>query len=124
MPIYEYECKACGRLNEVWQKITDPAPVECEACHKGPLAKKVSATGFVLKGGGWYVTDFRGNGSGGKPAPEAGGGDANTKSDAKTEAPSGDGAVTPSAAPSSTPDKSGASSASAGGCACHSVCPH
>ena len=29
------------------------------------LSKQVTAAGFQLKGSGWYVTDFRGNGSGG-----------------------------------------------------------
>ena len=28
MPIYEYACKQCGKLNEVIQKVTDPAPAQ------------------------------------------------------------------------------------------------
>lgn len=59
MPIYEYECKACGDIAEVMQKMSDPAPEACPACHKGPLVKIMSRTAFVLKGEGWYVTDFR-----------------------------------------------------------------
>lgn len=70
MPIYEYECKSCGRLLEVLQKVDSPAPEACESCTKGPLIKVMSRTGFILKGGGWYVTDFRG---GSKPAAAAAG---------------------------------------------------
>src|SRR5688572_30467099 len=55
MPIYEYVCESCGKLNEVLQKVADPAPEQCDACNaKGPLQKVVSRSSFVLKGGGWY----------------------------------------------------------------------
>ncbi|WP_022853126.1 FmdB family zinc ribbon protein [Thermodesulfatator atlanticus] len=57
MPIYEYECENCGRHYEVWQKITDEPLTTCEAC-KGKLRKLVSQSSFVLKGSGWYVTDY------------------------------------------------------------------
>lgn len=60
MPLYEYRCGACGHELEVLQKISDPAPVDCPACHQASLQKKLSAAGFQLKGTGWYVTDFRG----------------------------------------------------------------
>ena len=59
MPLYEYECRACGDVNEVLQKISDPAPEACESCQQGPMVKRMSRTSFVLKGSGWYVTDFR-----------------------------------------------------------------
>lgn len=59
MPIYEFKCQNCQDVNEVWQKISDPYPTECQKCKKGPLEKLMSATGFTLKGQGWYVTDFR-----------------------------------------------------------------
>ena len=55
MPIYEYVCSKCGKLNDVLQKMTDPAPAKCDACGEvGTLSKMVSRTSFVLKGGGWY----------------------------------------------------------------------
>lgn len=55
MPIYEYVCSNCGKLNEVFQKISDPAPGKCEGCASaGTLSRAVSRTSFVLKGGGWY----------------------------------------------------------------------
>jgi putative FmdB family regulatory protein len=55
MPIYEYACSQCGKTVDVMQKIDDPAPEKCEQCGaSGTLAKQVSRTSFVLKGGGWY----------------------------------------------------------------------
>ncbi len=71
MPIYEFECKACGDVQEVMQKLSDPQPTECPSCHGGPLVKLMSRTGFILKGGGWYVTDFRDGGK--KPSSSSGG---------------------------------------------------
>ncbi|MDH5409197.1 MAG: zinc ribbon domain-containing protein [Gammaproteobacteria bacterium] len=59
MPIYEYECKACGHDMEALQKISDAPLTECPACGKAELQKKISAAGFRLKGGGWYETDFK-----------------------------------------------------------------
>ena len=59
MPIYEYECSQCGHTMEAIQKISAPALTDCPACHTANLRKKVSAAAFHLKGGGWYVTDFK-----------------------------------------------------------------
>ncbi|OAQ21555.1 FmdB family zinc ribbon protein [Thermosulfurimonas dismutans] len=57
MPVYEYECEACGKHLEVWQKITDAPLTKCEACG-GKLRKLISQSSFILKGSGWYVTDY------------------------------------------------------------------
>ena len=57
MPIYEYECEACGRLHEILQKISDTALTDCPEC-AGKLHKRISQCTFHLKGGGWYVTDY------------------------------------------------------------------
>ena len=62
MPIYEYECKACGYDFESLQKITDEPLKDCPDCKAPALQKRVSATGFRLKGSGWYETDFKGGG--------------------------------------------------------------
>lgn len=59
MPIYEYECQACGHEHEALQKMSDAPLVTCPACSKPELMKKISAAGFRLKGGGWYETDFK-----------------------------------------------------------------
>ena len=60
MPIYEYECKACGHRQEAIQKMSDDPLVDCPACNKPELKKLVSAPAFRLKGSGWYETDFKG----------------------------------------------------------------
>ena len=57
MPIYEYECSKCGKRQEVMQKITDAPLTECKACG-GHMKKMISNTSFVLKGTGWYATDY------------------------------------------------------------------
>lgn len=64
MPIYEYVCDACGTELEVLQKLSDPALTICPKCGAEQFRKKVSAAGFRLKGGGWYVTDFKGKHAG------------------------------------------------------------
>jgi putative FmdB family regulatory protein len=71
MPIYAYRCSACGHAQDVLQKLSDPVLTTCPACGAEAYAKQVTAAGFQLKGSGWYVTDFRGGNTGGKPA-EAG----------------------------------------------------
>lgn len=67
MPIYEYQCEACGEHMEVFQKVSDPDPKQCPTCGKNKLSRIVSAPSFQLKGEGWYVTDFRDKG---KPKPK------------------------------------------------------
>jgi predicted nucleic acid-binding Zn ribbon protein len=42
------------------RKISSPPLVDCPKCGKATLVKMISAAGFQLKGGGWYVTDFKG----------------------------------------------------------------
>ena len=59
MPIYEYQCEACGASLEKLQKLSDPALKKCPECGKARLKKKISATSFRLKGTGWYETDFK-----------------------------------------------------------------
>lgn len=59
MPIYEYECQKCGEVFETIRKFSDPPLKKCLCGKKGSVKKLVSAAAFHLKGGGWYVTDFR-----------------------------------------------------------------
>ncbi len=60
MPIYEYQCQACGNEHEAIQKMSADPLVVCPACNEPELKKKISAAGFRLKGNGWYETDFKG----------------------------------------------------------------
>ncbi len=59
MPIYEYQCRACGHGFETIQKISDDPLVDCPECEKPDLKKLVSRVAFRLKGSGWYETDFK-----------------------------------------------------------------
>jgi putative FmdB family regulatory protein len=63
MPIYAYKCAECGHQMDVIRKVSDPPLTECPSCGKSALVKQVTAAGFQLKGAGWYVTDFRDQGS-------------------------------------------------------------
>jgi len=57
MPIYEYECAQCGKIDEVLQKFSDKPLKKCKRC-SGKLHKLISHSSFHLKGTGWYVTDY------------------------------------------------------------------
>lgn len=59
MPIYEYECQKCGSTLEALQKISASPLKKCRSngC-KGKLRRIMSNSSFVLKGSGWYVTDY------------------------------------------------------------------
>ena len=57
MPIYEYLCENCGREFEEWQKFSDPPVTTCNKCG-GSTRRLISQSTFVLKGTGWYVTDY------------------------------------------------------------------
>ncbi|MDT0499788.1 MULTISPECIES: zinc ribbon domain-containing protein [unclassified Halomonas] len=59
MPIYEYECKACGHRLEKLQKLSAEPLTDCPACTTSALTRLVSAAGFRLAGDGWYETDFK-----------------------------------------------------------------
>lgn len=57
MPTYEYECTSCGRVFEIRQRISEPPLSTCDACG-GQVRRLLSPAPFILKGDGWYVTDY------------------------------------------------------------------
>ena len=57
MPLYEYQCTQCGKIEEAIQKFSDPPLTVCPHC-SGKLNKLISQSSFHLKGTGWYVTDY------------------------------------------------------------------
>ena len=61
MPMYEYECKKCGSVFEVLQKMSDPPPKKCEGCNSKRVSRIMSESAFHLKGTGWYKTDYAGS---------------------------------------------------------------
>ncbi len=69
MPIYEYQCPKCGNEFEEWQRITDPGTADCPNC--GGVSKRlISHSSFILKGTGWYVTDYARKNGGSAPSSE------------------------------------------------------
>ncbi|MHC1791343.1 FmdB family zinc ribbon protein [Solidesulfovibrio sp.] len=103
MPIYEYKCSACGKEFEVLQRSFDVDEAPCEDCG-APGKRFMSNTSFVLKGTGWYVTDYKANGGCSTAGGNAGG---NGKS---SDAPSADAAPAAAAAPAASPCSSGSCS--------------
>jgi len=58
MPIYEYQCQACGHQFETTQRITESPLKDCPSCTKPELQRLISSTAFMLKGGGWYKDGY------------------------------------------------------------------
>ncbi len=61
MPTYEYKCRKCGHRFERIQRITDNPLRTCPRC-KGSVSRLLSPAPFILKGSGWYATDYAGKG--------------------------------------------------------------
>jgi putative FmdB family regulatory protein len=59
VPIYEFKCSSCGVIIEKIMKLSDAAPSLCKCGSQNKLIKLMSRTNFVLKGQGWYETDFK-----------------------------------------------------------------
>jgi len=57
MPIYEYECASCGRIEEAIQKFSDRPLTKCSHC-SGKLNRLISQSAFHLKGSGWYADGY------------------------------------------------------------------
>ena len=83
MPIYAYRCADCGHAQDFLQKISDGPIAECPSCGSKNFAKQVTAAGFQLKGGGWYVTDFRDSGKKDGKKSDSNAGTTETKTDSK-----------------------------------------
>lgn len=96
MPIYAYKCSACGHAQDVLQKMSDAQLSVCPECGQATYVKQVTAAGFQLKGSGWYVTDFRNNGS-------SGGAVKSDSGTAAADAPAAKSDSTPSAPAAATP---------------------
>ncbi len=91
MPIYEYECQACGHRFEEWQKMSDEPIKVCPKCKKRKVEKLISQTSFQLKGGGWY-SDLYSSAKPGSNSSESSG----SSSSSSSESSSSSAASTPS----------------------------
>ena len=58
MPIYEYRCQKCHNVFEEWLKHSDDTTsAPCPNC-RSEAERIISNTSFMLKGGGWYATEY------------------------------------------------------------------
>lgn len=111
MPTYEYECLKCGRVFEIRQRISEPPLTVCDACG-GQVRRLLSAAPFILKGEGWYVTDYPSESrkkaresekSADKPAEKPADKPADKPSGKPADKPSGKGSdTTPASSPSTS----------------------
>ena len=92
MPLYEYQCDACGSRFEVIQKFSDPPVDACTSCG-GSVKKLLSSPAIQFKGSGWYITDYARKGSTG----------AASSSSSSDSTPSSSGESKPSEGASTTP---------------------
>ncbi len=58
MPTYHYSCEKCGHEFEIEQRITDPSRKRCPLC-RGNVYRVIHPVGHILKGSGFYRTDYR-----------------------------------------------------------------
>ena len=61
MPIYAFQCNACGHRFDELMRLSDPDPSACPACGAAQVQRQVTAPAFRLAGAGWYETDFKGD---------------------------------------------------------------
>jgi putative FmdB family regulatory protein len=93
MPLYEYQCLACGEKSELLQRYADPPLAACPKCG-GEVKKLLSSPAFQFKGSGFYATDYAGKKGGdsksdgkgdGAKADSSAGSPSDSKSDPKSD---------------------------------------
>jgi len=113
MPIYEYACVLCDHHLETLQKMSEDPLVFCPECGEESLRKKVSAAAFVLKGSGWYETDFKNSGKEKPKDAKAGDGQPASKTASDTKSSEGASGDTKSSDSKSSESKSVSSKSTA-----------
>lgn len=107
MPLYEYECDACGHRFEKIQKFSDPLEDTCPTCG-GHVHKLLSSPAIQFKGSGFYITDYPKGEKG--SAPKSDGGKADRDAKAEKPAASADSAAKTEKSATSTDSSSPAPS--------------
>ncbi|WP_133479270.1 FmdB family zinc ribbon protein [Cognatilysobacter segetis] len=85
MPIYAFECSACGHDFDRLQKMSDPDPTDCPKCGAPQVRRRLTAPQFRLAGGGWYETDFKKDGEKKRNLVEGGGTSGGTESKSESK---------------------------------------
>jgi putative FmdB family regulatory protein len=60
MPTYEYRCPSCGSDFEKFQRMSDEPGADCPSCGAPAQRRLSGGAGFLFKGSGFYITDYRG----------------------------------------------------------------
>lgn len=84
MPIYEYACLECDNIFEEWQKDFKEREMVCPQCG-GKAKRMISHSSFILKGSGWYVTDYAHKSSSPAKTGNGSNGNGQSKDTAKTK---------------------------------------
>lgn len=120
MPIYEYQCQACGKVTDIRHGFDERNSEACPACG-GTLARRFSPAGIVFKGSGFYVTDSRKSSDGGKSSgssvssSDGKSGDSKSSNDGKSNDSKAESTKSSSSGPSDGSGGSGGSGGSAKG---------
>jgi putative FmdB family regulatory protein len=86
MPLYDYDCAACGRRVEVVHGVHAPGPTHCPNCGGGPLRKAITAAAVHYKGSGWAKKERRATaGTGTKTSDDAASTDSASTGDGETK---------------------------------------
>lgn len=86
MPLYEYQCKKCGLVFEVLQRVNDEPLSTHETCG-GAVERLISPPAFQFKGSGWYITDYAKGSDKHRPSGDKSAGEKPAASEPKSEAP-------------------------------------
>ena len=105
MPLYDYRCRACSKVNEVRHAFREPYQGTCAGCGSADLARVFNPAGIVFKGSGFYVNDSR------KPAASESGA-AKPAADSAAASPGSGSAPASSGSDASSSSGSGATSSS------------
>lgn len=112
MPTYDYRCRACGHDFEVFQRMSDTPGASCPDCGHGAERLISGGAGFLFKGDGFYITDYRSE-EYRKQAREESGGGVEKKGDGGTAATDAGGSAGDGAASGGTKKKAGGDKVSA-----------
>jgi putative FmdB family regulatory protein len=106
VPTYDYRCDRCERTFEVRQRISEAPLTTCDRCGE-PIRRLLAAAPFILKGGGWYVTDYPSEGR--KKGMDA------EKSASTSASPSTSSSTSSTTSSTTTPSSNSSSSSSSSG---------
>jgi putative FmdB family regulatory protein len=110
MPTYEYRCPGCGHQFEKFQRMSDPPVANCPECSASAERRLSGGAGFLFKGSGFYITDYRSDSYRNAAKAESGGGEAKAEKTPGGESTSGSKAAGAGGSPAS-----GASGSTSGG---------